>query len=407
MSNSLSTLPTALPEAGVKGNILIVDDTPNNLRLLSSMLNRQGYEVRSAISGSVALMAVRTVALDLILLDINMPTMNGYEVCQQLKADPQTCDIPVIFLSALGEPLDKVQAFQVGGVDYITKPFQVEEVLARIENHLTLRRMQIELQRAKAEALRALEQEQELNRLKSEFVSMVSHDFRTPLTSIQGFADLLRHGGAALTPEIRERYFGKIDTAIEQLLYLLDEVLIIGSIEAGQTLYQPVSTDIQQFCQDLCETLRLRNSQVIQFCCTGCSQIETDQILLHRILTNLLSNAVKYSRADAEVIFNVRSSEQEMTFEIIDHGIGIPPESQQHLFKTFYRSNNVGLVKGTGLGLAVVKKCLDICGGAIEIVSQVGQGTTVRVRLPLLRAPSQSSPANLAQQTDQRKQQVL
>jgi two-component system, sensor histidine kinase and response regulator len=371
------------PDAAVKGNILIVDDTPNNLRLLSSMLNKQGYEVRSAISGSVALMAVRTVTLDLILLDINMPKMNGYEVCQRLKADPQTCEIPVIFLSALGEPLDKVQAFQVGGVDYITKPFQVEEVLARVENHLALRQMQIQLQQAKAEALRALEQEQELNRLKSEFVSMISHDFRTPLTSIQGFAELLKYGGPTLTPALRERYFGKIDTAIEHLLYLLDEVLIIGSIEAGKTFYQPVPTDLNQFCHDLCETLQPSDSHSIQLTCTGCGSVEIDQILLHRILVNLLSNAIKYSPNQTAIIFNARSSQQEAIFEIIDQGIGIPLENQPHLFKTFYRCSNVGQVKGTGLGLAVVKKCLDICGGEIELLSQEGQGTTATVRLPL------------------------
>ena len=371
------------PETGVKGNILIVDDTPNNLRLLSSMLHKQGYEVRSAISGSVALMAVQMVPLDLILLDINMPKMNGYEVCQRLKADPQTREIPVIFLSALGEPLDKVQAFQVGGVDYITKPFQVEEVLARVENHLALRQMQIELQQAKAEALRALEQEQELNRLKSEFVSMISHDFRTPLTSIQGFAELLKYGGERLTPALCERYFGKIDAAIEHLLYLLDEVLIIGSIEAGKTLHQPVPTDLNQFCRDLCETLQLNDSHPIQLTYSGYSQVEIDQILLHRILVNLLSNAIKYSLDQTAIIFNVRSNEQEITFEIIDQGIGIPLENQQHLFKTFYRCSNVGQVKGTGLGLAVVKKCLDICGGEIELLSQEGQGTTATVRLPV------------------------
>lgn len=387
-----SLSPEPKPEADAKGNILIVDDTPNNLRLLSSMLTKQGYEVRSAISGSVALMAVRTVPLDLILLDINMPKMNGYEVCQRLKSDPQTCEIPVIFLSALGEPLDKVQAFRVGGVDYITKPFQVEEVLARVENHLMLRQMQLQLQLAKTEALRALEQEQELNRLKSEFVSMISHDFRTPLTSIQGFADLLEYGGETLTPQLRQRYFTKIDAAIEHLLHLLDEVLVIGSIEAGKTLYQPVTTDLAQFCRDLCETLQLSDSHPIQLTCSGCDSVGVDQILLHRILANLLSNAMKYSSDQDEIIFDVRCSEQEIVFEIIDRGIGIPLDNQQHLFKTFYRCSNVGQVKGTGLGLAVVKKCLDICGGEIQLVSHEGQGTTATVRLPI----SQRSVAQLS-----------
>ena len=130
---------------GAKGNILIVDDTPDNLRLLSAMLSDQGYKVRSAINGQMALMGVKASPPDLILLDINMPDMNGYEVCSSLKATEATRQIPVIFISALGEVLDKVKAFSVGGVDYITKPFQLEEVLARIETHLTIRNLQKQL----------------------------------------------------------------------------------------------------------------------------------------------------------------------------------------------------------------------------------------------------------------------
>ncbi len=374
------------PSLDVRGNILIVDDTPNNLRLLSSMLTKQGYEVRSAISGSVALMAVQTVPLDLILLDINMPKMNGYEVCQCLKADPETCEIPVIFLSALGEALDKVQAFRVGGVDYITKPFQVEEVLARVENHLMLRRVQIELQQAKAEALKALEQEQELNRLKTEFVSMISHDFRTPLTSIQGFAELVRYGGESLSGEMRDRYFGKIDAAVEHMLYLLDEVLLIGSIEAGKTQYQPALVEIKEFCRDIYEALELSDNKQHTIHFIGdqcCDLIAIDQVLLRRILTNLLSNAIKYSNKNSPVYFELFCEEHKIVFQIRDEGIGIPSENQPHLFTTFYRCSNVGQIKGTGLGLAVVKKCVEAHQGEIHLESEEGVGTTVTVTLPL------------------------
>jgi sigma-B regulation protein RsbU (phosphoserine phosphatase) len=131
-----------------KGNLLIVDDKPANLRLLSAMLTEQGYKVRSAINGPLALTAARAAAPDMILLDINMPEMNGYEVCERLKADPETHDIPVIFISALDETADKVKAFTMGGVDYITKPFHLEEVLARVETHLALRRLQQRLEDA-------------------------------------------------------------------------------------------------------------------------------------------------------------------------------------------------------------------------------------------------------------------
>ncbi|MBD2165170.1 response regulator [Calothrix membranacea FACHB-236] len=129
-----------------KADILVIDDTPENLNLLSAMLTEQGYKVRSVTKGSTGLRGANAVPPDLILLDVNMPEMNGYEVCQQLKASDRTRDIPVIFISALGDVLDKVKAFAVGGVDYITKPFQLEEVLARIENHLTIRNLQKQLQ---------------------------------------------------------------------------------------------------------------------------------------------------------------------------------------------------------------------------------------------------------------------
>ncbi len=142
----MSSEPTVI----LRGDILVVDDTPDNLRLLSTMLTEQGYSVRKAISGQMALMAARKVLPDLILLDINMPQMNGYDVCSQLKSDVKTHDVPVIFISALDDVLDKVKAFAVGGVDYITKPFHREEVLARIENQLRLRSLALQLQEQNA-----------------------------------------------------------------------------------------------------------------------------------------------------------------------------------------------------------------------------------------------------------------
>jgi sigma-B regulation protein RsbU (phosphoserine phosphatase) len=136
------------PDTPSKGNILVVDDTPANLRLLSGMLADQGYKVRPVINGQMALTAAQAAPPDLILLDINMPEMNGYEVCERLKTDAQTRDIPIIFISALDAIEDKVKAFNVGGLDYVTKPFQFEEVLARVETHLALRRLQRQLQDA-------------------------------------------------------------------------------------------------------------------------------------------------------------------------------------------------------------------------------------------------------------------
>ncbi|BAY25747.1 multi-sensor signal transduction histidine kinase [Calothrix sp. NIES-2100] len=151
---------TNQPANSPKADILVIDDTPENLNLLSSMLTAQGYKVRSVTKGTTGLRGAAAAPPDLILLDVNMPEMNGYEVCQQLKTNDLTREIPVIFISALGDVLDKVKAFAVGGVDYITKPFQVEEVLARIHNHLTIRQLQTQLQQQNAQLQQEIKERQ-------------------------------------------------------------------------------------------------------------------------------------------------------------------------------------------------------------------------------------------------------
>jgi two-component system, sensor histidine kinase and response regulator len=349
------------------------------------MLEEQGYEVRCANSGAIALKAVEIEHPDIILLDINMPNMNGYEVCERLKLNKHTQPIPVIFLSALSETIDKVKAFRIGAVDYITKPFQVEEVLARIENQLSLRRMQIELQQAKDKALKALAKEQELNRLKSEFVSMISHDFRNPLTSIQGFAGLLECGSKVPAPETLNRYINKINNAVDQLLSLLDEILLIGKIEVGKMQYQPVLVNLEDFCKELIDTLQYSIGNQHQICfnfTSDCTKAEMDLILLQRILSNLLSNAIKYSPSGSEIYLDLECQNHVAIFKVRDQGMGIPLENQSHLFEAFYRCSNVGEIKGTGLGLAIVKKCVEVHQGNISVESQENLGTKFTVSLP-------------------------
>ena len=185
-------------------DILIVDDTPANLNVLSAILGKRGYRVRPAINGALALKAAQKAAPDLILLDVQMPGLDGYEVCRQLKADAQTRAIPVIFISALDDVLDKVEAFQVGGVDYITKPFQIEEVLARVENQLALHQ-----QREEIAALLAHNQQ---------LIALANAELRPQLGQIADWAAALRDGGdMALAEQIR--------ASAQELCAALDELL--------------------------------------------------------------------------------------------------------------------------------------------------------------------------------------
>ena len=185
-------------------DILIVDDTPANLNVLSAILGKRGYRVRPAINGTLALKAAQKAAPDLILLDVQMPGLDGYEVCRQIKADAQTRAIPVIFISALDDVLDKVEAFQVGGADYITKPFQIEEVLARVENQLALHQ-----QREAITALLARNQQ---------LIALANDQLRPQLDQIAGWAAALRDGGdPALAEQIYARAQG-LRVALDELL---------------------------------------------------------------------------------------------------------------------------------------------------------------------------------------------
>lgn len=216
-------------------SILVVDDTPDNLRLLVGLLSEQGYKIRPVTSGKMALSAAQGMPPDLILLDINMPDMNGYQVCEHLKADARTCDIPVIFLSALNDVFDKVKAFAVGGVDYITKPFQVEEVLARIHTHLAMRSLQNHLQQKNQELEQTLYQLQttQTQLIQSEkmvvlgqLVANVAHEMNTPLGAIRSSADniasFFQHNLEALpqflqslSSERRQDFFALLNRSIQ------------------------------------------------------------------------------------------------------------------------------------------------------------------------------------------------
>ena len=216
----------AIPNPHSDASILVVDDTLANLQLLAELLNKRGYRARAVPSGKLALQAVQTEPPDLILLDVNMPEMSGYEVSQRLKAEPAWAEIPVIFISALHETLDKVKAFSTGGVDYITKPFQFEEVEARVSTHLELRRQKRELQ---ASYMRL----QELERQRDGLVHMVAHDMRSPLCAIQMTMEILK--GTLDTQdkeniEMLDDAYSSANTLCNMVTQLLD----ISRMESGQ-----------------------------------------------------------------------------------------------------------------------------------------------------------------------------
>jgi PAS domain S-box-containing protein len=248
-------------------------------------------------------------------------------------------------------------------------------------------RRQAEEERLAREKLQVeLEKEKELRELKSRFISMVSHEFRNPLATLQVIASTLRMHLNKMDEEQRAKRFAKIQRQIEHMTALLDEVLTIGRMEAGATEFNPVNLDLDDFCRGIVEEFQSRSeaTHTLVYSCTGdCSEIPVDEKLTRQIVTNLLSNAFKYSPQGGAVRIDLSCETDEAVLHVVDEGIGIPEKDQERLFETFHRATNVGAISGTGLGLVITKRAVELHGGTITFESIVGVGTTFTVAIPI------------------------
>ncbi len=385
-------------ETSVPGaSILIVDDTPFNLRFLADVLNRAGYTTYTATDGQQAIQLVQTLSPDLVLLDIMMPGLSGYEVCSQLKADEKTGDIPVIFLSALNQELDKVQAFTVGGVDYITKPFQVKEVLARIKTHLTLRHLQkaleernLSLQQEIAErklveeALRQQTAELEARNAELDaFAHTVAHGLKTPLTAVVGFSDLLmkRH------MQMPDDKLGDTLTIIAQngrrMANIINELLLLASVR--QMSEVPIRS------LDMESIVDAARDRLVDMFKEHTVQIDLPEVWpaaygygpwIEEVWVNYLSNAIKYGGSPPHITPGATPQPPGMVrFWVHDNGNGLTAEEQSRLFAAFTRLGQTS-VEGHGLGLSIVQRIVNRLNGEVGVESTTGQGSTFFFTLP-------------------------
>ena len=413
------------------GNILVVDDTAENLRLLSTMLTQSGYTPRCVINGKMALRACNSNPPDLILLDIMMPEMNGYEVCQHLKLEAKTREIPVIFISAKDEVFDKVNAFAVGGVDYISKPFQFEEVLARIESHLSLRNLQKQLKeqnvllqeeitsrlavektlqeknlilqqeistrRAVEKALQeqnlVLQQEisnrqraesallksnQELARSNAEleqFAYVASHDLQAPLATIASYAQLLEKRYKDQLDSKASKFIDNIVHGCTRMQTLIDDLLEYSRVGRSRKPFQ--LTDCNQAVEQALANLQgaIRETQAV-VTYSELPAVMGDISQLVQLFQNLVGNSIKY-RHDVPPMVNITACKQEKDwlFSVSDNGIGIATQHQARIFQIFQRLHTQKEYSGTGIGLAICQKIVERHGGSIWVESKPGQGS--------------------------------
>jgi signal transduction histidine kinase len=382
-------------EQNKKTNIMVVDDTIANLKLLEGILGKRGYRVRSFPRGRLALAAAALEAPDLILLDINIPEMNGYEVCERLKADPVLAPIPVIFISALNEMLDKVKAFGCGGVDYIGKPFQIEEILARVENHLNLRRLRKELEQNNArldelvrlktrQLAEANERLSILDKAKNDFLTLISHELRTPLHGLFGVAELL-----FATYPVNSSNAELIDIfqqSQERLLRIIEDALLLTQMDVDTEHFSPSAIDLGPLLQlAVDQTAGLAASRKVSLppVPAGLPQVSGDAKLFQKALHALLETAVKFSNEREAVGLDGEVAGGEVRLGLTARGQSVPEEVLPKFFEVLAVGQAVVPGGELGLSLPLAQRIISLFGGAVTVENQVPEGIRLIVRLKI------------------------
>lgn len=386
-------------KAPFPATILVVDDNAKNLQLISSLLGKAGYKVHAANTGAKALRYLEKRYPDIILLDVMMPDMNGFEVCKQLKDEESLEDIPVIFLTAKNDSGDVVEGFQAGAVDYITKPFNSSEVLVRLANHLKLRKAMYDLRKQNAE--------------KDRFFSILAHDLRGPFSGYMGLSEVLANHASELSQEEILEYSQALHQAASSVYKLLLNLLEWSRLQMGALEYTPKRIELkQQLEETLNIATRLTREKEITFeiDIPDSLAVLADGYMLESIMRNLLTNAVKFTFPHGKISIRAWQESQgsvgdepaeakQVFIEVIDTGMGIPVEMQERLFRIDENISRPGThgEESTGLGLLLCRDMVVQNGGELRLESEENKGSRFWFSLPAAlydRSPKQPSKLN-------------
>ncbi len=366
----------------LSGTVLVVDDTPGNLRVLVDSLSNRGLNILVATDGTSAIERAVYSQPDLILLDVIMPGIDGFETCRIFKEKPETTDIPVIFMTALSDTSQKIKAFEVGAVDYVTKPFEEEELIARVDAHLTIRRLQDDLMRRNTQL-------EDLNQLKNEFLGMAAHDIRNPLTAILATSEILEMTAATTTEEKLIRMAQQVQTAGNRIKTLLSNLLDVNAIDSGKRNIdiQPIEVEavLEQISTTHLPAAREKKIDLIREPTAEADIIQADATAISQVLDNLISNAIKYSEPGKRVWIKSQRQEEKITLSIRDEGPGLSEEDRGKLFGKFARltPRPTAGETSTGLGLWIVKELVQSMEATIRCESALGEGTSFIVEFPV------------------------
>jgi signal transduction histidine kinase len=376
-------MSNAEPSGSQAKTILIVDDMPANLDVLTNLLERHGYVAVVAQGGEECVERATFVHPDLIVLDVMMPVIDGFETCRRLKASPATRDIPVIFMTALTDTSDKLTGFAVGGVDYITKPLDGAEVLARIDTHLTLhglrKRLEERNEQLQIEISARRETEAALLRSNTELEQLAyvaSHDMQEPLRMVASYLQLLAQRYQGQLDADADEFIGYAVDGAKRMQALINDLLAYSRVGTKARPFQP--TDCNEIVDIALGNLLLAIKETGALIRVGpLPRLMGDPSQLRQLFQNLIANAIKFRRAEPPTVdISAEPAGDAWRFRVTDNGIGIAEEYHERIFVLFQRLHGRADYPGTGIGLAICKKIVERHGGEISLQSTLGGGTT-------------------------------
>jgi signal transduction histidine kinase len=374
---------------GAAASILVVDDDQRNVRLVESILRTHGYTVLQAYDGDEALQIVQTRPPDLLLLDVMMPKMSGFEVCRTLRTRPETQLLPIIMITALNALEDKVQGLELGADDFLTKPINRSELIAKVRSILRVKSLQDEVERQR-KALEAANRELlTIQRFKESMSQMVVHDLKNPLAGIMGNIQLIQMQGMQLPPgRLGELLQRSLDSA-RQMARMIQNILEVAKLEEQKMPLRREAVNLAEvIAEQTAELMSLSARDGVRMeslVADGLPQVYADRALLGRILANLLSNAFKHTPAGGRIVVEARPDGGDVLLSVSDTGEGIPEELLPCIFEKFVagaKDDRRRQSYDSGLGLTFCRLAIECHGGRIGVKSRTGEGTVVSVTLP-------------------------
>jgi signal transduction histidine kinase len=397
----------------VLGLILIVDDTPANLDTISTVLGDAGYEIAIATSGEKALQLLQRRSPDLILLDVRMPGIDGFETCDRIKANPKICDIPIVFMTSLIDINNKIKGFNCGAVDYISKPFQEQEILARVRTHIQLSLLTQNLEQQVAEKTASLRVANEAlanaNISKRSFLSTMSKEIRTPIDTILRLTEQLQEQMSGAPNPLQIEDLENIERNGNHLLSLINNTLKLANIESGELQLDLNPIAIQDVCRSCLVAIQSladrKNIKLILNIEPNLPQLSIDERQMRQVILNLLNNAVKFTDTGSVTLSVTKTmltdceNNSGIRIAIADTGIGITSENIQQLFQPFFQITNLlgERHEGNGLGLILAKQLVELHGGQISVYSIENTGSCFTIELPARDLPQISPTVQIPQ----------